>query len=212
MNKIFFDKLFPKVTGINLNKLQIDIDTMSFITTPYYSKIIGSKISAHLAQLGVHNNICIVDSTACVGGDTITFAILFDQVVSIELNEKWYNYLKHNVEQYKLNNVLTIKGDSMTIIPNLSGFHAIYIDPPWGGKQYKFQHKLRLSFGKKTLEHAIIDLFDPKYDQLRLIAVKLPRNYDLKYLYETIAALNRFDVYLYELKKINFIIIQIRLG
>lgn len=210
MNKIFFDKLFPAVVGINHSGLLIDSESMSFITTPYYSKIIGYKIRAHLAQFGVEAKACIVDSTACVGGDSITFGILFDRVISIELNDKWYEYLKNNVNHYGLENVVVMKGNSLDIIPNLSdSYHAIYIDPPWGGKQYKLQQNLRLSLGSKSLEHAIVDLFS---QTLCLIAVKLPRNYDLKYFYDTIMVLgeNKFNIYLYELKKINLVIIQNR--
>jgi tRNA G37 N-methylase Trm5 len=209
--KIILDKLFPKIKGLDLQKLLIDKDTVSYITTPYYSKIIGNTISDHMKQFGIDNdNIYIVDSTACVGGDTITFGTMFNKVISIELNEKWYNYLKNNIYQYNLKNITTINGNAIDIIPKLNDINVIYIDPPWGGKNYKNTPNLRLFFANNELENVVINFFNIPHSKVRLIALKLPQNYDLKYFYDTLILQKKFDIYLYQLKKINLVIVQLK--
>jgi len=203
MNKIILDKLFPKYNGVDLKKLSIDETTMTYISTPYNAKLIAKKIRDHLPQT---YNACICDATACVGGDTIAFSNVFDNVVSIEINKNWYEYLINNIKQYNLNNVRTICGDFCSTVPKLSGIDAVYIDPPWGGKDYKSRTNLRIFIGINDLEIVICNLFDTP--NIKLVATKLPKNYDLKYFYHTIKKIITCKIYLNQMQKMNLLIIK----
>jgi hypothetical protein len=207
--KILFDKLFPKYNGVDLQKLLIDDQTMTYITTPYHSRIIAQKIKEHLIVCGIDSsNACICDATACVGGDSITFSMMFNKVISIEINDQWYGFLKNNVEQYKLKNVTIICGNAVEIIPSLTGLDAIYVDPPWGGRDYKSKVLMKIRIGDKKLELIVTSFFELIGSRIKLVAVKLPKNYDLKYFYSTIKSYVRCKIYCYQLNKMNLLIVQ----
>jgi 16S rRNA G966 N2-methylase RsmD len=201
--KIYIDKLFPKLNGVTLSNLKIDPESVSYITTPHEAKRIADIIAKHA---GHHKDVkasVLVDATGGVGGDTITLSTQFGSVISIEIDTDRYSLLKHNVNEYKSTNVTTINGDSLIIIPKLSDVDVIYADPPWGGKDYKIKENLRLTLGSTEIEKFILDCFNPEIMATipKLIALKMPKNYDLKYMYEKIT--HSFDIYLYQLKKIG---------
>lgn len=208
LSHIYIDKLFPKINGVLLNNLLIDYESISYITTPYESKKILDIISKHISKYKQPKESNIVDATGGVGGDSISFCTIFSSVISIELDSKRYGYLKHNLEQYNFKNYTIINGDSNIIIPKLQYIDVIYIDPPWGGKCYKTKDNLRLSLGDINIEMFILNCYNNEItiSSLKVITLKLPKNYDLKYLFEMLN--EKFDIYLYELKKINIIIIE----
>jgi len=207
--KIYYDKLFPKINNVVLQNLQIDFESISYITTPTEAKKISDIISKHIIKFKSPKESVIIDATGGAGGDTIMFCSIFGSVISIELDEQRYSYLKHNVDQYNFKNITAINGDSTVIIPKLQFVDVIYIDPPWGGKDYKSKDKLRFMFGSEEIETFITKCFtsDNMISHPKLIALKMPKNYDLKYLYQILH--NNFDIYLYELKKINILIIEL---
>lgn len=208
VNKIYFDRLFPKMNGINLNNMLIDYDSISFITVPVESKKISDIISRHLSKYISPKNATMVDATAGVGGDTFSFANDFQNVISIELNSDRCELLKHNVNQYDYKNVTILNGDSTIIIPKLNIIDTIYVDPPWGGKEYKLKDNLRLSIGSLTIEDFIINCFNKDITNCfpKVVALKLPKNYDIKFLFEKLS--EKFDIYMYQLKKINVFLIE----
>jgi len=143
--------------------------------------------------------------------DTIAFSKYFGSVISIELNPQRYEFLKNNVSAYGYKNVSTINGNSIDIIPKITDIDVIYIDPPWGGKSYKEATNLRLSLGDKSIESLIKIFFDPVHmlSTPTFIVLKLPKNYDLKYLFEYLnAPKNEYNIFMYELKKIIIIVIE----
>ncbi len=206
--KIFMDKLFPKINGVSLTNLKIDTESISYITTPHEAKKITDIIAKHVSNFKNIKDSVLIDATGGVGGDTIMFATQFGSVISIEVNSDRYNLLKHNVEEYKFNNVTAINGDSLIIIPKLPYIDVIYVDPPWGGKDYKTKDNLRLSLGSVEIETFVPNCFNSEMTMCvpKLIALKIPKNYDLKYLYEKMS--HMFDIYLYQLKKINILVVE----
>ena len=206
--KIYLDKLFPKTNGVNVQNLLIDFESVSYITTPSESKKISEIIVKHLAKHKNAKEATIVDATGGVGGDTISLCNFFGSVISIELDPIRFEYLKHNVNEYQFKNVTTINGDSTIIIPKIPYVDAIYVDPPWGGKEYKSKDNLRLLMGVTELESFVLNCFNKEFSLAcpSIIALKLPKNYDIKYLFEMLS--EKLDIYLYELKKINILIIE----
>jgi hypothetical protein len=206
--KILLDKLFPKINGVNIHNLLIDNESLLYITTPYDSKYITEIISHNLSKYKAPQDSVIIDATGGAGGDTIMFSTIFRTVISVERDIIRYNFLKHNVKEYGLKNVITINSDSINILPKITTIDVIYIDPPWGGKSYKTKENLRLEFGSIPIEQFVINCFNENIliSPPKLIALKLPMNYDLKYFHDFIS--EKYDAHLYKLKKFNILIIK----
>lgn len=204
---IHYDKLFPRRNGVNLNELLIDVESMSYITTPYDSNKITNFIAEYMENIFNmnKNDIVIVDTTACIGGDTIMFCNTFKIVIPIEINQIRYNYLINNLKVYDIKNAYPILGNANKVIYDITQpIHVIYIDPPWGGKDYKSVDKLDINFDNEELYVIVQNYFTIK--TLKMIALKLPKNYDLDKFKKTIG--DSYEIILYDvLKKINLIII-----
>jgi hypothetical protein len=206
--KIYLEKLFPKIGSVNVQNMKIDFESVSYITVPSESEKVSKIACNHIMKYKQPGEAVIIDTTACVGGDTIRLCQSFGQVISIELDQKRYEYLCHNLNQYHITNCVPINGDSTAITPKLQNADMIYVDPPWGGSDYKTKTNLRLNFGDIPLETFIINCFDQQISQNKpsVLLLKIPTNYDLEYLYKTIS--ENLDIYLYKLRKINVLVIE----
>jgi hypothetical protein len=114
--------------------------------------------------------------------------------------------------------------------------HVIFIDPPWGGADYKNSDTLTLKLGDITIEdliNNIINKFSNYYENLlesiiepsertkiilnnynnKLIVLKLPKNYDIEYFYTYLKSINvkhyNVKTYLYILNKMLIIIVEL---
>lgn len=215
------DKFFPKYTKehklVDLSKLQIDDESIFYITKPFESNKIIQFISYHIDNL---NDKIIVDLTGGVGGDSINFSKVFKQVISIESDYNRYLQLKNNIEVYNADNIICINGDSTKLVDKIANYDVLYIDPPWGGRNYKKYDKLRLKFGDYDLETFILNCFNKnkslseeikevkdekiKITVPKVIVLKLPYNYDITYLN---SKLTLYDTYIYNLKNMKIVII-----
>lgn len=130
----------------------------------------------------------IVDATAHIGVDTIHFAKMFPMATidSFEINKETFDLLEKNVDAFDLSSKITLHQSSFlkANLDQKSSF--IYIDAPWGGKEYS-------EFDIDTYE-LYLDTINVKEIARRLIVsgktdtvvLKVPRNYkfnDLKNIY-----------------------------
>jgi 16S rRNA G966 N2-methylase RsmD len=214
-----YERLFPVFENKSiLEKLKIDRDSIHYISTPNNAKKIANIIGSYFKKSC--KDITIVDATAGVGGDTIAFSKKFGKVISIEIDNIRYEHLNNNIEVYGFKNVSTINANSNDIIPKLSNIDIIYIDPPWGGSNYKNNTNLKLKMAEIELENLILDYFSPivMLSQPKMIALKLPKNYDIKYLFnklnnsdfdnETFIESDKFKIHLHSLNKMIILIIE----
>lgn len=210
--KIIIDKLFSFANKDITHKLQIDSESMSYITIPTDTKKINMIIEKHMKPYCPIKDSTIVDGTGGAGGDTIAFGHNFNNVISIELDIQRYEYLKNNVNAYNYKNVHVMNGDCTVIIPKLRNIDIIYMDPPWGGKHYKEKSDLRLELSDMNIESVIKLFFDPVQMSSvpHIIVLKLPKNYDLKYLFETLNSdtSTKYDICFYEIRKILIVVIE----
>jgi hypothetical protein len=210
MEKIYYEKLFPSNNYVVPDKLYLNNSLKSFATPLADSKKIIKIIDFHCKSKNLKSTtLTIVDATGGGGSDTISFSYHFQNVISIEMNKEYYNILKNNVNCYNLKNIITINGDSLEIIPKINFYDILYIDPPWGGKDYKNIKNLSLTLSDISLENVIINFFDELYMQTIpiFIVLKLPTNYNLKKMFYKLELYN-LEIYLYELRKKNIVIIQ----
>jgi len=138
-------------------------------------------------------DIKILDSTSGIGGNAISFGLHFSNLIAIEINKERFKYLENNIKVFNIN--ATLYNDDMLNHLN-NDYDLIFIDPPWGGPNYKLEKLISLSLGNIKLK----DLTQKIRELNKIIVYKLPFNYNL----------NEFSIYNYEIHKIkNYLIIII---
>jgi 16S rRNA G966 N2-methylase RsmD len=125
--------------------------------------------------------LIITDLTGNVGGDTLLFSLNFSKVFSIEYNKENYDALKNNVNVYDATNVALYHGDSIKIYDWFTDI--LYMDPPWGGTNYKDNNNIDLYLGDKRVDLYISEILTRK-NKPNFIFLKLPSNYNF----------NRFEI------------------
>lgn len=203
-------RLFPYLPDkMMASKLQIDNESIHYISIREYAEKISSIIKLHLEMLNIVKEEAIIsDATAGVGGDTISFAKNFKLVYGIEIDKVRCEYLKNNIEVYNLNNVKVINGDCTLLLSLIEDHNVVFVDPPWGGSVYKQHNNLRLNLGDLTIESLCNKLMDTSIMKKipELIILKLPKNYDIVYFYKNV---KNKSIYYYDLNKMIILVIMV---
>lgn len=170
---IQLSKMFPNKPGLDYDKLKITPEGEYSITKSHDSQ----KIVENMKKLaGTLKTKTIADLTGNVGGDTIRFGMNFKKVDSYELNKDNFDVLKHNVDTYKLKNISLHHGDSTELFKHK--VDVLYMDPPWGGPEYKEKESLDLYLGKKDVSQYLKDLLEKEWKPF-YIFMKVPSNFNL---------------------------------
>jgi hypothetical protein len=170
------EDIFPKKDGIQYLNLKTTEEGSYSITR----RRDADRIMLVLKGIFKHMNcMTITDSTACIGGDTINFALNFRHVHSIELKADNYDALVNNIEVYQLNNVTLHHADSVKLFN--WNTDVLYVDPPWGGKDYKQYTNLDLYLSEKRLDVWLEEILSRK-NRPRYVVLKLPANYNFNRL------------------------------
>jgi 16S rRNA G966 N2-methylase RsmD len=178
-----------KLNKNNIQKLQMtNIGTYS-ISKPIDADWITNTILHHyhhIYSLYHQNNqnkknkeLTIIDGTAGLGGNLISFAKKFDKVIGIEYNKVHYEVCKNNVELFKYKNVEIYNDSILNYYKKYdikkSGSQTIFFfDPPWGGKSYKKQKYVKLGIGGVDSTIFLNQLHSEGY---KYIVLKAPRNF-----------------------------------
>jgi 16S rRNA G966 N2-methylase RsmD len=181
-SNFFFSKYPPEIR----KKLMYDDEALFSVTDSRSA----DKITEILSKLdGISKSSVITDMTACVGGNSISFSNYFRKVNSIELDEKRFEILKYNIEDVlDIRNIEFFNGNGIDLIMNNSTHQdIIFMDPPWGGTNYKKSNTLRLSLTNQSGNHydmgelTLMILKKAKY-----VALKVPVNFDVTYFREVV--------------------------
>lgn len=166
--------LFPKKAGVDYDKLQMTEEGEYSIT----KRKDGEKIIGYIRSV-VRNlkQKTITDLTGNVGGDTILFGLNFKKVDAIELNPTNFTALENNVKVFGLKNITLHKGDSTKIFNWPTD--VLYLDPPWGGPDYKNYDNLDLFLGSERVDlfirRILMEEWAPSY-----VFMKAPANYNFE--------------------------------
>ena len=167
---------FPEKKGVDYSKILITPEGEYSMTKKGDGQRIMQKIES---VVGSTRNMHITDLTGNVGADTILFGLNFKRVDSIEYNKENFEALENNVKVFKLKNVNLHFGDSTKIYNWITDI--LYLDPPWGGPDYKEKENVDLFLGKTRvdlfLKKIIAKPWKPSF-----IFLKLPRNYNFERL------------------------------
>jgi 16S rRNA G966 N2-methylase RsmD len=171
MNNKTLKKIFPEPPNNNFYGLKCDLEGLWSITHPKEAEYISKKI----IEIMKTSNLNILDMTAGCGGNMISFLKYFNNVTGIEINKERYEMLKNNLTKYNYNNYSLINDDCINYINNNNNYNYNYdvyfLDPPWGGPDYKKFDNIHLYLSDKQLEDVINIL--PKN---KLIILKIPFN------------------------------------
>ena len=170
MEQNIIQKIFPPLPILNnINQLKYDQEGLWSITYPKEADYISNLIKSEIGKEST-----IVDATAGIGGNTISFAKNFSHVISIELSNSRFELLSNNIQMYQLSNVTLINANCLDNLQcECDGY---FFDPPWGGPDYKYSHETKIKLGEYTLEEVV---YKVKNINDKLIFIKLPFNYDL---------------------------------
>lgn len=201
-SKALKEKIFPKLPDVkNISNLMLDEVGKYSITLPKTAEIITKLIKNH-----INNNselktkeIIITDATAGIGGNTISFAQSFYKVNAIEINYNRFLFLTNNINIYNLDNVSLFNKDFTKLISTLEQ-DILFIDPPWGGKNYKKKKNINISISGFALEDICLQF----KNRTKIIVLKVPLNYNLE---KFISILNA-NIYQYKIKKMYILIIE----
>jgi 16S rRNA G966 N2-methylase RsmD len=170
------EDLFPRKEGLEYSRLKTTDEGSYSITRRRDAERIMNVLRSVFKEM---KTMTITDSTACIGGDTLNFALNFSHVHSIELNNENFQALTNNVQVYGFNNVTLHNADSVELFN--WNTHVLYIDPPWGGKEYKKHSKLDLFMSNKRLDCWLEEILSRK-NRPNYIILKLPSNYNFNRL------------------------------
>jgi len=144
----------------------IPYEFKSIFSTDIQAKQINSIILKY-----VDRDSIITDATACIGGNSSYFAKDFKYVNCVEINNNTFEILKSNMREFR-NKI--IYNCSYNIIKSILRQDVIFIDPPWGGSIYKTKKKINLYIDSLN----VIDIVDSMYNYCRIIALKVPNNFN----------------------------------
>ena len=170
------EDLFPQKEGLDYSNLRTTEEGSYSITRRRDAERIMDILRNIFKNM---KNMTITDATACIGGDTLNFALHFKHVHSIELNQSNFDALTNNVGVYDLNNVTLHRADSVALFN--WNTHVLYVDPPWGGKDYKKNKNLDLFLSEKRLDCWLEEILLRK-NRPDYIVLKLPSNYNFSRL------------------------------
>jgi 16S rRNA G966 N2-methylase RsmD len=137
-------------------------------------QLTADKITRDILRFVPRSGI-IVDGTACIGGNTYSFAQCVRKVIAYELDPTRALYLAHNMKCLGMTNVECVVGDVLDKLPSLSlPIDCIFLDPPWGGPEYKNHERIQLMLSEHSLGAACKRLAS----QTTYIALKVPTNFD----------------------------------
>lgn len=166
------EEVFPKKDGVNYKNLKLTDEGEYSITRRRDGEHILYVVSSVVGNIETKS---LTDATACVGGDTINFALNFREVHSIEYSKTNFEALKNNVDVFGLTNVQTYLGDCTKVYRWASD--VLYVDPPWGGPEYKKHSSVDLFLGLTRLDDWLEDILSGPY-RPSFVFLKVPSNYN----------------------------------
>jgi 16S rRNA G966 N2-methylase RsmD len=187
LENINLEKYFTKedIDISNKNNIRLKITDKGLYSISKYndSKWISDTIFNFLQNIKYKsiNNIKIIDGTAGIGGNTISFAKYFSEVYAVEINDVHYKVLKNNLEALNIINVHLYLDNFLNVLDDLNKKSDVFFfDPPWGGKSYKNFKYFNLKIGKLPVNEVINILYDKKF---KYVILKAPYNLNLSPIY-----------------------------
>jgi 16S rRNA G966 N2-methylase RsmD len=187
------DELFRGIPSNLRNQIQLDsVATFSVTESEMADQMTKTILKHYSSSSLMHkemNELKILDGMACVGGNTISFAKFFPSVLSNEFNESRYNMLVNNVKNVMNQQNVQFFNGSILDLAFQESYDILFLDPEWGGPDYKFKRNIKLTISDMPLEEFCLNVFE-KCTNVEMIALKLPVNYHNVYLRDLMKSKN----------------------
>jgi predicted RNA methylase len=115
----------------------------------------------------------IIDANANIGFSAYLLSKWYKKVIALEIDPFTCDIAKHNLKIFGVKNVEIYCVDALDYLKNIKNT-TVALDPPWGGKDYKFKKEVDLFLGKINIKKLIDDLVKNK----NIIILKAPLNYN----------------------------------
>lgn len=151
-----------------------------FSTTPYDQAEYTTKLLTRYFDESEFPKLIITDGNSCIGGNTQSFAQVFGKVNAIELNSIHMECLQNNMSVLGHKNIEYHEGNIMDFIDSLKA-HVLFLDPPWGGVDYKTKAVSLYYTDSNGKQHTMNDIINGKAGLLnKIIMLKAPKNFDIE--------------------------------
>ncbi len=162
------DFLFRRVEPEKRSQLLADDVALYSVTDQLTADEITADIAAFVPEYAI-----LTDATACVGGNTYSFAQYFQKVQAFEMCETRFQMLRHNLNVLGMENVVFFQGDAAELCLRYTQ-DIVFLDPPWGGPGYKRSTKIILYLSGMHLAEFCSKIAGAT----KFIALKVPTNFD----------------------------------
>lgn len=184
-DKDLWNKIFPKE---NNQSYQLSNIGKYSIIYPKYAEEIAFIIKSYFNK----KDITITDATANIGGMSMIFSKYF-KLNAIEIIPFHCEILKNNLKNYpnKYEYLIYCK-DYLDIMMDLEQ-DVVFMDPPFGGVNYKEEKNLDLYLDNVNIVDIIIKLMENK--KTKIIAIRLPINFRFNKLLKYFSKTNTYTFY-----------------
>lgn len=157
-------------------------DVSIYSTTPHDQAEYTANLLLNYYTPEVLKTKIVTEANACIGGMTWSLAKHTKLVNAIELNPLHAEILRHNLKLYNLSNINVIEGNCIPLLKPTKS-HILFLDPSWGGANYKKEKNIVLSYEYNGKPYLIDDLVHGYLSYLvEMIIIKLPYGYDTESL------------------------------
>ena len=137
-------------------------------------QVTALAIARRLSSLeSIDDTSVITDATACIGGNVAAFCTRFHHVQAVEIDDARHRMLEHNLVVLGHYNVTSWCADYLQICTQIKQ-DIVFIDPPWGGRNYMQQEHVTLRLG----DLHISDVCRRLHGHTRYIVLKTPVNFN----------------------------------
>ena len=188
------EKYFDTEECLDMKQLCLTKESIYSMSKPFVSNQIAELIIKQLQRRNINPKHCVLtDSTANVGGDTLTLSKYFKKINSVEVDKNNYTALCRNIKAFGRKNIHTIRDSYENVYDKLTQ-DIVYADPPWGGLYYNKVNQQMLYLGSMSM----VDIFVKC--NAKMFVYKLPINFNFS---EFILTLNRTSEYKLHLEMVN---------
>lgn len=192
------DFLFRFISQEKRRHIKMDAEAFYSVTDQYTADRISKDILHTIPEVQT-----ITDATACIGGNTYSFSKYFMNINAIEIDFNRYQYLQNNLRVLETTNVDIYNGDLMVICQMLYQ-DLIFVDPPWGGPDYKTKESIDLYLSDIELS----EVCEHIKDTTQFIAIKVPVNFNEKGFLEKTKGFMKMIHRNSDLRKMHLLIFQ----
>lgn len=158
----------------NKNKSLRFTDVSLYSTTPYYQSLYLSDLLLNYYSPNTLKEKIITDLGACIGGNVWSFAKKTKYCFAIEISKLHCDIMKDNMKLLDINNITIYNKNYFDIKDDIKQ-DLMFLDPPWGGLDYKKNVTLNYIYNNKII--SLDELIDNYLiNTCEFIMIKVPKN------------------------------------